>query len=220
MVRKKHTAEADRHAAAEDEGRLRQFLEQAGTGTIHTVNSVAEVLFGHDGCLLPRQRKSARRWIEKLQNLRYPLYPCDEHGTLLSDKQADDQARRGFARRWRYFPDGRWASEFGEALDSDGRADFADGVVALEQSNPPEIFDEPRSRLLEGLRAILTLDEYRAAERRFETARTVILNRHRSSLVNQLARTKGDGPAAVVEDERLGFVGAATQTMGWRQRRA
>lgn len=189
MARKKHTVEADRYAAAEDEGRLRQFLEQAGADAIHTVNSIGEVLFGCDGRLLPHQRRAARRWMDKLRKLRYPLFPCDEDGAVLSDEDADDRARRGSIRRWRYFPDGRWANEFGESLDAKGRADLADGLVALEKSDPPEIFNEPRSRLLDGIRSILTLNEYREATRRFETAEAATFDRHRASLINQLSCT-------------------------------
>jgi hypothetical protein len=189
MAKTRHTAEGDRYAAAEDEGRLREYLEQSSRVEIHTAESLAQVLFGMDGPVLPHQRKAAKRWARRLQKLRYPLFPCDAEGRILSDEEADARADRGIARRWRYEPDGRWAREFGETLDAEGRAALADGLVAIEESEPPEVFDEPRSRIIEGLRSILPLDAYRAARRRFEEARAATLKRHQSSLVNQLSRT-------------------------------
>lgn len=220
MTRKKHTAERDRHAAAEDEGRLRQFLEQAGPKAIHTVNSIGAVLFGCDGPLRPHQRRAARRWMDRLRKLRYPLFPCDKDGALLSEKDANAHARRGRTRYWRYDPDGRWANEFGETLDAKGRADLADGLVALEKSEPPDIFNEPRARLLDGIRAILTLDEYRDATRRFETAAAATFDRHRSSLVNQLSRTKVTEPPRAAQTQRSGGPAAAGGTMHFQRMRA
>ncbi len=188
MGKKTNTAEADRYAAAEEEARLREYLERSGPEAIHSVKSIAQVLFGCDGPVLPRQRKHATRWAQRLRRYQYPLMPCDEEGTVLSDEEANARAARGIARRWRYYPDGRWVREFGETLDAEGRAALADGLVALEESESPPVFDEPRERILEGIRSIVSLHEYREAKRRFAAARAT-LERHRASLVNQLSRT-------------------------------
>lgn len=220
MGKKKHTSESDRHAAAEDEGRLREHLERAGTGAVHTVNSLAELLFGRDESLQPRHRKAARRWIEKLRKLRYPLFPCDESGTMLSNGDANNRARRGIERCWRYFPDGRWVNDFGDSLDAEGRAALADGLVALEESESPEIFYEPRSRILDGIRSILSFDEYRDAKDRFAKARVAIMVRHRESLANQLSRTTMPERSENAPPQHLGFPSAARGMMQFVRRQA
>ena len=189
MAKKTNTAERDRFPAAEDEAQLREHLERAGSKVIHTVNSIAWVLFGCDGPFPSRQRKAARRWMEKLRKLRYPVFPCDASGTVISDTDANKLAKRGFKRHWRYLPDGRFTSELGETLDAKGRAEWAEGVVACEESDPPRVFEEPRLRLLEGIKSLLRPDELRAAKQRFDVSNAASVDRHRGSLVNQLSRT-------------------------------
>jgi hypothetical protein len=204
MAKGKNTAERDRYAAAEDEKRLREYLERSGPEAIHTVKAIVEVLFGNDGPILPRHRKRAVRWIQRLRKLGYELIPCDAQGRMLSDREAEAQASRGIARRWRYQPDGRWTRELSDALDAEARAELADGLVALEESMPPDVFNEPRSRVLEDIRAILTLDEYRGGRRRFEEARGAIMSRHRNSLVNQLSRVTPTDESDASRPQRLG----------------
>lgn len=220
MAKKKHTAEGDRCAAAEEEGRLREHLERSGPSEIHTAVSIARVLFGTDGPVLARQRKAAMRWAKRLRKLRYPLFPCDAEGTILSDEEADAQANRGVVRRWRYHPDGRWAREFGETLDGEGMAALADGLVALEESEPPTVFAEPRSRVLDGIRSILSLDEYRRAKDRFVQARAAIMARHRGCLVNQLSRTMAPELSDGGHPDRLAHLATARGTMQFERRQA
>jgi len=220
MAKKTNTAEADRYAAAEDEGRLREYLERSGTDAIHTVRSFAQVLYGNDGPLLPHQRKHAARWAQRLRKYRYPLFPCDAEGRIISDEEADAQAERGVARRWRYHREGRWAREFGETLDAEGRAALADGLVALEESAPPEVFDEPRSRVLDGIRLIVSFDEHRNAKHRFEEARAAIMGRYRGSLVNQLSRTTMPERSGGGQSERAGQPNGGRGMMHFQRRRA
>ena len=218
MAKKTNTAERDRFAAAEDEAHLREHLERDGSKRIHTVNSIAWVLFGCDGPLPPRQRKAARRWMEKLRKLRYPVFPCDASGTVISNGDADDLARRGIKRHWRYDPDGRWTSELGETLDAKGRAELAEGLVACEESDPPGVFEEPRARLLESIRSILRADELRAAKQRFDVARAASFDRHRGSLVNQLSRTTVAEPSEVRPPRVNGCSAAAKGAMQFQRK--
>lgn len=163
-----HTREADRGNAAELERFLMDTLKKAGPECIHTVRSLATAIFGDDGLLEERHLRAARRLVTRLQKRGVPLVPCDEEGKLLSDDEVDSRAKHGRKCMWRCYADGRLARELMD--DAESRDSFADGLLALEASDSPAVFFEPRERLLRGLRSLVSKDEYDQAKRRFTAA--------------------------------------------------
>lgn len=160
-----HTSEADRGNSAEEERSLMDALKKAGPECIHTVRSLAKVMYGDDSLLEERHVRASRRMVTRLQKLGVPLVPCDEEGTLLSDDEADRRAKQGRKCMWRCYDDGRLARELMD--DAESRDSFADGLVALEASRSPDVFRESRERVLKGVRSLFSKEEYDHAKRRF-----------------------------------------------------
>ncbi len=128
----------NRHARQETVGYLIQYLQNAGPDVIHTVRSIATVMYGDDSILETRQISAARRMIDEIQKLQLPLEPCDETGLLISKAAAKARARRGKAGCWRYIPT---ASALGEAM-LEGMGDkpmvtVAIAVLTLESASLP-----------------------------------------------------------------------------------
>jgi hypothetical protein len=182
-----HTREADRGNAAEVERSLMDTLKKARPECIHTVRSLATAIYGDDGLLEERHLRAARRLVTRLQKRGVPLVPCDEEGKLLSDDEGDSRAKHGRKCMWRCYADGRLARELMD--DAESRDSLADGLLALEASDSPAVFFEPRERLLRSLRSLVSKDEYDQAKRRF-TAALEKASQHPEVLTGHVSQSK------------------------------
>jgi hypothetical protein len=102
-----------RHARQESVGHVIQCLQKAGPNVIHTVRSIAAVMYGDDCILKTRHVSAARRMIDEIEKLKLPLEPCDETGLLIGKAAAKARANSGKTGRWRYDP---VANALGEAI--------------------------------------------------------------------------------------------------------
>jgi len=178
---RRHTRESDRGRSAEDERHLVRMLKERGAEAVYDVRDLARLLYGIDGAPLPRHIRAARRWADRLQRLAYPLVDVDDEGRILAENELAGRRRSGRRRLFRFDPTGRWAQESLVDLE---RPVVADALIALEESIPPPVFLEQLAVLQETVRATLSLEEYRAAQARYDAAKAVHA-RHRQSVATR-----------------------------------
>jgi len=154
-----------RHARRESLGHVIRCLQQAGPKAVHTVRSVAGLLYGDDCTLQARHISAARRMIDEIQKLQLPLEPCDETGLLIDKATAAARAKSGRMGRWRYVPVG---SPLGEAI-LEGMGDkpletAAIAVLTLESANVPNRAGVPELDVfLEAIRTWIPRAAFEAA---------------------------------------------------------
>jgi hypothetical protein len=185
-IEQRHTREADRGDAAETERLVEDTLAKAGPEAVHTVRSLATVIYGKDATLEERHRRATRRLVTRLQKRGVPIVPCDDNGKLLSDEEADSRARQGRICMWRCYADGRVTRELLEEAES--RNSLADGLVALEFSLGSDVFCEPRERMLKSLRSLVSTQEYEQSRQRYSAALENVRQR-REALFRQLLQS-------------------------------
>jgi len=118
-----------RHARQESVGHVIQCLQMAGPNVIHTVRSIAAVMYGDDCILRTKHISAARRMIDEIQKLKLPLEPCEETGRLIGKAAAKARANSGKVGRWRYDP---VASALGEAiLEGTGDKPIVTAAIAV-----------------------------------------------------------------------------------------
>lgn len=118
-----------RHTRHESIGHVIRSLQEAGPDAVHTVRSIAALMYGDDCIVETRHLSAARRMIDKIEKLQLPLEPCDETGVLISKASAKARARSGMLGRWRYDPVG---NALGEAiLEGMGHKPFVTAAIAV-----------------------------------------------------------------------------------------
>lgn len=163
-----------RHGRQESVGHVIQCLQKAGPNVIHTVRSVAAVMYGDDCILRTKHISAARRMIDEIQKLQLPLEPCDETGLLIGKAAAKARAKRGKLGRWRYDP---VASAIGEAI-LEGMGDkplvtAAIAVLTLESAtlaNPGGIAEV--KAFFDALRGSIPRSAFQAAAKELARRRT------------------------------------------------
>ena len=155
----------NRHARQESVGYVIQCHQKAGPNVIHTVRSIAALMYGDDCILKTKHISASRRMINEIQKLQLPLKPCDDTGLLIGKAAARTLANSGRTGRWRYVP---VASALGEAL-LEGMGDkplvtTAIAVLTLETTTFPNPSGIPEVKaFFEAVRGWIPLPAFQAA---------------------------------------------------------
>ena len=129
-----HRRPTVRHARNEEIAHVIISLQNAGKIAVHTVKSIAAMMYGDDCILDTRHISAARRMIDKIQKMKFPLEPCGEDGVLISKAEAWLLSlRRGRQRPGRGDPGGHGRHAIEEGRDRRAQDRVGNG-------------DEPRRR--------------------------------------------------------------------------
>lgn len=146
-----------RHARNEEIGHVVACLQKAGPRAVHTVRSVATMMYGDDCILENRHISAARRMVDKIIKFGLPLTPCDEDAVAIGTGAAKARGKSGGLGQWRYDP---YANEFGEAiLEGMGDRPLVKAAMAVLTLESAELTDVGGGRevqiLLDAIRGLI-----------------------------------------------------------------
>ena len=167
-----HRRPTVRHARNEEIAHVIISLQNAGKIAVHTVKSIAAMMYGDDCILDTRHISAARRMIDKIQKMKFPLEPCGEDGVLISKAEAKDRAKKGMLGCCRYDAVG---SALGEAI-REGMGDMplktaAIAVLKIESATETSLGGVEIKALIDAVRGCIPRSAFQSAEKELAVRR-------------------------------------------------
>jgi hypothetical protein len=161
-----------RNRSYEEIGSLIRYFLQGGPDQIHTSRTIAQYMFGVEADRITEKHvRKARVMADKIVKFGLPLCSCGADGVLQDTAVADQNARRGLPRFYRFDPYGSILGEdLREAMGQMPRAKLAIGIIALE-SAVIEVGYEEAADFLDAARGALAPEDFTKAERELATRR-------------------------------------------------